>query len=227
MKGYFTKFEKVLWVFSVSVILISFLLFDKENYLTLIASLIGVTSLIFCAKGNPTGQILMIIFSSIYGYISLSYDYYGELITYVGMTLPMSAIALVAWLKNPFKGRKSEVEVDKINKKDAVIMWVLTVIVTVILYFVLKYFGTANLLISTVSVTTSFLAVYLSYKRSPYFALAYAFNDVVLIILWGLAAMDDISYLSVIICFTVFLINDLYSFSNWIKMQKRQSESYK
>ncbi len=45
-----------------------------------------------------------------------------------------------------------------------------------------------------------------------------------LIILWTLAALDDISYVSVIVCFIAFLINDIYGFLNWRKMQKRQSQ---
>ena len=220
--NYFSKFEIILWSFSVLSIIISFLVFDKENYMTLFASLIGVTSLIFCAKGNPFGQILMIIFSTIYGIISFSFSYYGEMITYVGMTLPMSVFSLVSWLKNPYKDNKSEVKVDKLKKKDIHLMIALTVAVTIVLYFILKHFNTANLLPSTFSVTTSFVAAFLTFKRSPFFALAYATNDIVLIVLWVLATKEDISYISVIICFVVFLFNDLYGFSNWLRMQKRQ-----
>ncbi len=51
--NYFTKGEISLWCISVTLIVVSFLLFDRENYLTLVASFIGVTSLIFNAKGNP------------------------------------------------------------------------------------------------------------------------------------------------------------------------------
>lgn len=51
--GYFTKGEIALWCISMSLIVVSFFIFDRENYLTLVASLIGVTSLIFNAKGNP------------------------------------------------------------------------------------------------------------------------------------------------------------------------------
>lgn len=220
--NYFTKFEIVLWSFSVLSIIISFIVFDRSNYLTLCASLIGVTSLIFCAKGNPVGQVLMIIFSIIYGIISYSFSYYGEMITYLGMTLPMSVFALVSWLRNPYKESKSEVAVAKLKKKDIHLMIVLTVAVTIMLYFILKHFNTANLLPSTFSVTTSFIAAFLTYKRSPFFALAYATNDIVLIVLWVLATKEYISYISVIICFVVFLFNDLYSFFNWLKMQKRQ-----
>ena len=74
-------------------------------------------------------------------------------------------------------------------------------------------------------ISTSFAACYLTARRSPYFALAYAANDLVLILLWVLATVKDIGYLSVTACFGVFLINDLYSFFNWRRMAKRQSQA--
>lgn len=220
--NYFTKFEIALWSCSILAILLSFCLFDKENYLTLIASVIGATFLIFNAKGNPIGQFLTIVFSILYGIISYSFAYYGEMITYLGMTLPMASFALVSWLKNPYNNNKSEVKVNKLSRFEIAFMLVLTVIVTVIFYFILKYFNTANIVPSTVSVTTSFLAVYLTFRRSPYFALAYAMNDLVLIVLWILASISDISYLSVVVCFLVFFVNDTYGFISWKQMEKRQ-----
>ena len=219
---YFSKMELILWSVSVIFIIGSFYIFDRESYLTLIASLIGVTSLIFNAKGNPIGQALMIAFSLLYGVISYTFAYYGEMITYLGMTMPMAFFALVAWLKNPYKGNKAEVKVNSIGKTEQVLMWLLTVGVTVLFYFILKYFSTANIIPSTLSVTTSFLAVYLTFRRCPTFALAYAANDIILIVLWVLASLTDIRYISVVVCFVAFLFNDIYGFISWQRMKKRQ-----
>lgn len=222
--NYFTKAEKMLWVLSLIVIIMSFFVFDRENYITLMASLIGVTSLIFNAKGNPFGQFLMVIFSVLYGIISFTFSYYGEMITYLGMTAPMALVALISWLKNPYQCNKSEVKVNQISKCEHIFMWSITVIVTIAFYFILDKFHTANIIPSTISVTTSFLAVYLTFRRSSYYAIGYAANDIVLIILWILAATEDISYVSVIVCFVVFLGNDIYGFISWRKMEKRQME---
>ncbi len=222
LKNYFSPFELLLWTVSVILITLSFLIFDRANYLTLIASVIGITSLIFGAKGNPVSQILMIVFSLLYGAISLSFAYYGEMITYLGMTLPMAVFSLVQWLKNPFKGKKSEVAVNRIHKKEVFFILFLTVLVTFIFHFILKALNTANLFFSTLSVTTSFAAAYLTARRSPYFAFVYAANDLVLIILWTYAAFFNTSYLSVVICFLMFMINDSYCFLSWKKMQKQQ-----
>ena len=223
VKSYFTMGEIILWCSSVFVIILSFCIFDRMNYMTLCASLIGVTSLIFNAKGNPFGQLLMVLFSLLYGIISFTFAYYGEMITYLGMTMPMALFALISWLRNPYNGNKAEVKVNSISKKEQVLMWVLTVIVTVVFFYILRYFNTANIVPSTLSVTTSFIAVYLTFRRCPTFALAYAANDIVLIVLWVMASVYDTKYISVVVCFVAFLVNDIYGYINWQRMKRRQA----
>ena len=165
----------------------------------------------------------MIVFSLLYGIISFGFSYYGEMMTYLGMTMPMSVFSLISWLKNPFNGKKSEVKVNRIHRKEVLLMCVLAVAVTSAFYFILKAFDTANLGLSTLSVTTSFIAVFLTFRRSPFYAAGYAANDIVLIILWILAARENTGYISVVVCFAAFLVNDLYGFFSWRKIEKRQS----
>lgn len=225
MRGYFSKAEKVLWLSSVILIVGAFCAFDRNSCITLFASLIGVTSLIFNAKGNPFGQFLMVVFSFLYSLISYSFRYYGEMITYLGMTMPMAVFAMIAWLKNPYKGRKAEVKVNEIGKNEILPMGLAAAAVTVVFHFILEHFKTANIIPSTISVTTSFLAAYLTFRRNPYFALAYAANDIVLIVLWMTASVADMRYISVTVCFFVFFVNDMYGFVNWRKMKKRQNSN--
>lgn len=221
--GYFSRGEAILWIVSVCVITVAFAFSPEKNYLSLVASLIGVTSLIFIAKGNPIGQALTIVFSVLYGIISYTFAYCGEMIIYLAMTAPMAVLALAEWLKNPYEGRKNEVKIRKLPLREYFFAALLAAAVTVIFYFVLRYFRTANLAWSTVSVTTSFLAVYFTFRRSPHYALAYAANDVVLIVLWSLATAENPAYLSVVVCFFAFLANDIYGFCNWKKMLAAQS----
>jgi len=223
--SYFTKGELTLWGASTALILLSFLAFDRANYMTLTASMVGATSLIFNAKGNPIGQALMILFSLLYGLISYTFSYFGEMITYLGMTGPMALFALITWLRNPFGGNRAEVAVNRLKPFENYLMIVLTTVVTIGFYFILEAFDTANIIPSTLSVATSFIAVYLTFRRSPYFALAYAANDVVLIVLWAMASLENITYISVLICFVMFLFNDLYGFVNWKRMEKRQLQT--
>lgn len=220
-----SKFELGLWLFSLAGVTLSSVLSPAFDPLSLIASLIGVTALIFVAKGDPLGQILTVVFSVFYGVISWTFRYYGEMITYLGMSAPMAVLAVIAWLRNPYEQGKAEVRVNRLKRTEVCLLLLLTAAVTGAFYFILDFFNTANLIPSTVSVTTSFLASYLTFRRSPFYALAYAANDVVLIVLWILAAMEDPSYIPMILCFTMFFLNDTYGFGNWQRIQKRQNKN--
>lgn len=220
-----SKTELIIWLSSVILILISFLSVSQKDYLTLAASVIGATALIYVAKGEPLGQFLTIIFAVFYSVISVKFHYYGEMITYIGMTAPIALMSAVSWLKNPYEKGKSEVKISKLSKSKMILMIVLTALVTFVFYFILKYFHTANLFMSTVSIATSFSASYLMLFRSPYYAVVYAANDVVLIVLWVLAAIDNIQYFPMIVCFSIFLLNDIFGFMSWQKRKKQQKEN--
>ena len=221
--NYFTLFEWCLYILGLLFILLFFILFKNKDYISLIGALIGVTALIFVSKGNVVGQIITVIFSIFYGIISYSYRYYGEMITYLCMTTPIAIMAVVSWIKNPSKENKHEVKVNTLNIKEYILLFILSIIVTVVFYFILKYFNTNNLIVSTLSITTSFIASYLTMRRSRFYAIAYSLNDVILIILWVLASIDNIEYVSMVTCFVCFLANDIYGFINWSKLLKRQS----
>ncbi len=60
-------YETLIWSISVVTIHISFFMFSERNPYTLITSLIGVTALIFVAKGDVFGQVLTVIFALFYG----------------------------------------------------------------------------------------------------------------------------------------------------------------
>ncbi len=217
----FKTFDYILWISSVLTVTVSYILGGNGDAFAIIASIIGVSALIFVAKGQVLGQLLIILFAILYALVSLKQSYYGEMITYLGMSAPMAVASLISWLKNPFN---SGDEVAVATPKRSTVLYVIlcTVPITIAFYFVLKALNNANLLFSTLSVTTSFLAASLTFLRSPYYALAYAANDIILIVLWVLAALKDPSCTAMIACFAAFLANDIHGFLSWKKMQRMQ-----
>ena len=160
-----TKKEWIIWLGSICIVCISNLLTTDFDLLTLVAALVGVTSLIFAAKGNVWAQILMVIFSILYGIISYRFHYWGE---------------------------------------------------------ILVVFDTPNIIFSTISIVTSFLAAALTMLRSSYYAVWYAANDIVLIILWVLASMKNPAYIPVVVNFGIFFINDMYGYISWKRRERIQ-----
>ncbi len=214
--------EYLLFACSVAAIVLSFLLTHNTDYLQLTASLIGAVSLILIAKGNVAGQILSVIFALFYGVISYFCGYYGEIITYLGMSAPIAVLAVISWLKNPFKGKRSEVEVNHLKLREYPIIFAISVCVSVAFYFILRALDTPNLWWSTVSVLTSCAAMLLSVRRSPLYAFAYCINDIVLIVLWALMSAESSTYLAMVVCFSVFLVNDIYGLINWVRLLRKQ-----
>lgn len=224
MKKLFPPFGKtdwIIWGVSVLAVILSYLAFPQENPVSMIGSLIGVTALVFVAKGAVFGQFLLVIFCLFYGIQSIFFRYYGETLTYMGMSLPAAIFNIVSWLRHPYLDT-AQVKVGRLTKKSFSLSVLLVLVLTTVFYFLLKALNTAELLVSTLSVATSAFAATLSFQRSPWYAVAYAANDVVLVILWGIAFVSDRSVLPILTCFTVFLVNDLHGFISWQRMKRDQ-----
>lgn len=215
-----TKREWSIWICSVLVIGISNLVAGDVNFLMLLTAWVGVTSLILAAKGNVWAQILMVVFSVLYAIISWKFRYWGEMITYLGMTLPMAIWSTITWSKNPSENGK-EVAIQTLTKKHMFLLVLMGSIVTALFYYVLLLLDTPNIVLSTVSIATSFFAAALTMLRSSYYALGYAANDLVLIALWILASAENPVYIPVVINFVIFLFNDMYGFLCWKKREHR------
>lgn len=216
-----TKKEWLLWLGSLLIVILSNLVSGSVDVLTLVAVCVGITSLIFAAKGNVWAQILMIVFSILYGIISWRFRYWGEMITYLGMTMPMAVWSTITWIRNPSKNG-NEVEIQKLNRKHIAGLSVFSVAVTAAFCYILHVLDTPNIVFSTISVTTSFLAASLTMLRSSYYALGYAMNDIVLIVLWVLASLKNPAYIPVAVNFAIFFLNDLYGFVSWKKREAMQ-----
>ena len=213
-----TKKEWGLWLVSLGCVIVSNLLTGHVDLLTLAAACIGITSLIFAAKGNVWSQILMIVFSILYGIISWQARYWGEMITYLGMTMPMAIWSTITWLKNPAESG-SAVAIQRLTARHIAGLVVFGAAVTGGFYWILRVLDTPNIVFSTISITTSFLAAALTMLRTSYYALGYASNDIILIVLWALASWENPVYIPVLVNFTIFFVNDLYGFFSWRKRE--------
>lgn len=214
-----TTQELTIWVVSVTSIVLSGMLIGmligNADLMLIITSCIGVSGLIWVAKRKGMGRVLVVAFSVLYAIISIKNKYYGEMITYLFMTVPIALVTIKVWLNN--MGEENTVEVKEETKKQILLIFLCSLVVTYLMYYVLVYFDTSSIVLSTISITTSFLAATLMLVRSKYYAVAYAMNDVVLIGLWIIASMSNIENISMVVCFVIFLINDIYGFISWSK----------
>ena len=216
-----TKFEISFLIISMSLITTCYFLGADKNILSLITSLVGVFSILTVAKGLVAAPIICITYNILYSIISLTQGYYGEAIIYIFLMIPISILSIISWKKNKNKEKQDNVTVNKIKPKEFVYIFLVTILATILFYFLLKLLNTNELIISTVSLISSLMAAYLMLRRSSYYALAYMVNDLILISLWTMSVINNgIEYLPTAITFLIFFVNDTYGFIRWKSEEK-------
>ena len=217
-----TNFEKVL-LFG-SIIIVSLVgIFFKSDLLTTSCSIVGIITALLLAKGKNLGQVFGLLITILYSIVSFKNKYYGEVLIYALLMLPMYVIGIITWI-NHKNEKTNSVEINSIKKKEWIIVSFIFALVFVGIYYLLKAFNTNELIVSTISVLASLFAVYLQIRRSKYSFSFYIVNDIILMFLWGIPVVRG-SYIlfPMLLNPTINLINDIYGFYNWKKTEKIQN----
>jgi len=225
MKKYFrdwSKFEIILILISIISIIVSGIIFNSYVIVT-ISSIISVVTALLQAKGKIESQFFALIECLLYAMVSYFNRYYGEVIFSLIFMLPMTIGAIISWITH--KNVKTDtVEVNEVKLREWILLAFTSVIVFIGAYNILKYFNTSELLVSTISIIASLIAVYLLARRSKYCFIFYLINDIILIILWGLPVISgELLLIPMVINPLTLFINDAYGSFNWNRMEKEQT----
>lgn len=226
--GKWNLFEILLLSISLAATATIFFLGREKNPWSLLSSVFGIVCVIFTAKGNPVAQYLSIVFAVFYSVVSYQSRYYGEMLIYLFLMIPIHVACIVSWIRHRRDPESAEVRINSLRAREYLLLGMADCIVTVAFYFLLKALGTDELIVSTISLVSSVSAAYLMLRRSEYYAVCFIVNDIILLILWGLRVYHyGVSSLPTLITFVVFLINDVYGFLAWRKRRRRQNAEEK
>ena len=226
MRNFFKNwnlFEMCFLIGSLLALVLCFVFSADKNVFSFVASLIGVLSVITVAKGLVIAPFIDIVYNVLYAIISIFQGYYGELIIYTLIMIPISVMAIISWRKNRNKDNKDIVEVNTIGLKEYIYLAIVTIVASVGFYFLLKALNTNEIVVSLLAFITSTVASYLMLRRSSYYALGFILNDAALIVLWAIVVVNSgMGYLPTVISFCVFLVNDIYGFIHWKVSESKQ-----
>ena len=217
-----TKFEKILYSISLLSIFLSGIVF-KSEIISIASAAFGISCAIMQAKGKVASQFIGVILVALYSIVSFKNGFYGEILIYIFIMLPLFISGIVSWLKN--KDHKTNmVKPYELTKKEWIILAIISIVLFIGLYFLLRHFNTKQLLISTLSMVTSLFATYLIARRNKYGFLFYMGNDIILFILWGLPVLSgNLMLMPMIINPIINFINDNYGWYNWKKNIKKRA----
>lgn len=191
----------------------------KSDFLTAICSIVGITTALLLAKGKPLGQVFGLFIVLLYSIVSYKNKFYGEVIIYLVIMLPMYILGIISWLKHQNK-KTNSVDIGKVSKKEWVLVCLISIAFFIGIYFLLKLFNTNELFISSLSVIDSLFAVYLQIRRSKFSFYFYVVNDLVLIVLWGIPCLiGNVMLIPMLLNPIINLVNDIYGIINWQKLE--------
>lgn len=213
------KWYDYLFNFVCLVILVTIGVVFKSSPLIITVNVISIIMMLFITKGSFVGTILQIFNAAFYAFISFQSAYYGEVICSVLITIPLTIFSAITWIKNRRKG-SAIIKVNKIKLKEWVIVLFSSLLTFVGVFFLLRAFNTANLVVSSVSLTLGIYANYLLMRRCEYNFVIYIINNLVCITLWMFLVVSDISYLPLVINYFMLLIYNTIGLINWLKLKK-------
>ena len=216
-----TKFEITLLVISLISVGITGIICNS-SLLTIICSIAGILCALTQAKGKVISQFIGLLIVVLYSILSFQNKFYGEVIIYVFIMFPLFISGIISWIKNLNKETNTVTE-NKLHKKEWIVLTIISIVLFVLLYYLLKYFNTSQLLVSTLSLVTSLFATYLVSRRSKYGFLFYIGNDIILFILWGgQVVKGNFALIPILVNPIINFINDSYAWKSWNKREKRE-----
>ena len=201
----------------------------KSGIITTLNALFGFLAVFFTSKGNVVGQILGIIQIPFYSYIAYSNRFFGELIICFVISLPICVTAIFSWAKNIYSSC-GDIKVNtNISWKEWLILIIVSLIVGVGIYFLLDYFNTYQVVLSTLSVITSAFAYYIVMRRNGYGFIFYIANNIFCMLLWILLVINnnDLTQIITFFNFIIYTVMNTRGIFNFIRLKREQNrDSY-
>lgn len=198
----------------------------ESSALEVFSTSISLTSALLIAKGKIDGYFVGLAGIVAFSIVCFQTKIYGEVIVQLAIYLPVTVFGIYSWAKNKHndKDKGSVVKVGYLGIKEILLVIVSQLIMAVGYYFMLKYFGTEYLLVSTFSVTIQVAATYMLARRSQFGSGPYVLGDIAQIVLWSMVvAGGNTNAIAVLVMPCMYLINDVYGFFEWRRLRKNQN----
>ena len=212
---FFTKFERIFYsIVILSVIIISVL--TKDSKIALISAICGITYTLFAGKGKVYCYYIGLTGTFLYCLIAYKNGFYGNMALYGLYFFPMQMIGIFKWKKHINK-EKNEIYKTKLNNKQRSVYLIITVIVTCLIYELLKLFGGKIPVMDSFITGFSVLGQFLTVKRCIEQWYVWTFVNLVSVIMWLIAYIQGAHYLVTLIMWLIYLVLGIYFYFKWKK----------
>ncbi len=183
----------------------------------------GMLCVVLVAKGKISNFVFGIVNTATYAYISYGYGLYGESMLNALFYLPTQFIGLWMWQRHRSvnKVRDEDIEIKRLSVKGWAIV-VASVVVGAYAYMhVLMALDAQQVRIDSVAVVMSVVAQILLTLRYAEQWVLWILVNLLSIVLWVVTlSQSGGSDYTMPVMWTAFLINSIYGWINWLKLQQ-------
>lgn len=191
-------------------------IYNPDSILGMISGISGIICNVFVSKGKISNYFFGLIFAYTYFYISLGANFLGEMNTTLYVYIPAQFIGYFLWKANMQKEQGSDAVVAKaLTAKGWAGLIAFLVIGTLLFVQLLNYYGGSSTGLdglSTIIVVAAQALMVLRYREQW---LLWILLNVISIALWA-------ENTSMYVMYSAYLLNSLYGYYNWSKLQKNK-----
>ena len=217
-----TWFERI-WLLLFSIVNVFLYLKWDSGLIGLISAMSGMLCVVLVAKGKISNFVFGIVNTATYAYISYGYGLYGESMLNALNYLPTQFIGLRMWQRHRSenKVRDEDIEIKRLNVKGWAIVIASVVVGAYAYMHVLMALDAQQVRIDSVAVVMSVVAQILLTLRYAEQWLLWILVNVLSIVLWVVTlSQSGGSDYTMPVMWTAFLINSIYGWINWLKLQQ-------
>lgn len=157
------KYERI--IFPAEIIIIILLsLYMKDSKIALVSAICGISYTILAGKGKISCYFFGLCGTLCYAFLSFKNNLFGNLCLYLLYYFPMQMFGIFKW-KQHLKKDCQEIVKTKLSTKERFVYYSLSLILSVVLYFILKYFHDQSPMIDAITSVFSIVGLLLTVKR--------------------------------------------------------------
>ena len=218
MLNKWSMFEKC-WLFGFIALSIGLSIVLKDSPLNLIASLTGMLSVILVAKGRISNYYYGIVNVALVAITAYQMKFFGTAALNALYFLPMQFVGLYAWKKGSQANNEMDIEVVILTKKQKVNWLLFTVASTVVVGLGLTFVNGNMPFVDAITTILQIIAMYFMVKRFKEQWIIWVVVDVLGVVMWVLAFVNDGGSIAVLVMWIAYLFNAIYGYLNWKKAE--------
>ena len=192
-------------------------IYNPDSILGMVSGISGIICNVFVSKGKISNYFFGLIFAYTYFYISLGANFLGEMNTTLYVYIPAQFIGYFLWKANMQKEQNSDAVIAKALTVNGWIGLIAFLVIGTLLFVeILNYYGGSSTGLdglSTIIVVAAQALMVLRYREQW---LLWILLNIISIALWA-------ENTSMYVMYSAYLLNSLYGYYNWSKLQKAQA----